>query len=70
MLFKCPTNSASLRLHRDFVTRDTAIFNDPGFAFRLSISNKCDQAERMLVAENYHWEFGRTCLSGCRSMAD
>ena len=39
-------------------TADTAIFKDPGFAFRLSFLNKCDETERMLVAEYYQRVFG------------
>ena len=34
------------------------IFNDIGFAFRLTFLNKCDEAERMLVAEYYQRVFG------------
>jgi len=34
------------------------IFKDPGFAFRLSFLNKCDETERMLVAEYYQRVFG------------
>jgi cobaltochelatase CobS len=34
------------------------IFNDVGFAFRLTFLNKCDEAERMLVAEYYQRVFG------------
>ncbi|MXP13694.1 cobaltochelatase subunit CobS [Altererythrobacter confluentis] len=34
------------------------IFKDIGFAFRLSFLNKCDEAERMLVAEYYQRVFG------------
>ena len=30
-----------------------AIFKDVALAFRLSFANKCDQAERFLVAEYY-----------------
>ena len=37
---------------------NTGIFNDPGFAFRLTFLNKCDEAERMLVAEYYQRVFG------------
>ncbi len=37
---------------------NTKIFNDPGFAFRLTFLNKCDEAERMLVAEYYQRVFG------------
>ena len=39
--------------------QNTAIFKDPGFAFRLSFLNKCDEAERMLVAEYYQRVFGK-----------
>jgi cobaltochelatase CobS len=38
--------------------QNTAIFNDVGFAFRLTFLNKCDEAERMLVAEYYQRVFG------------
>ena len=38
---------------------NTTIFNDPGFAFRLTFLNKCDEAERMLVAEYYQRVFGK-----------
>ena len=38
--------------------QNTAIFKDVGFAFRLSFLNKCDEAERMLVAEYYQRVFG------------
>ena len=34
------------------------IFKDIGFAFRLTFLNKCDEAERMLVAEYYQRVFG------------
>ena len=37
---------------------NAAIFKDVGFAFRLSFLNKCDEAERMLVAEYYQRVFG------------
>jgi len=39
--------------------QNTAIFHDPGFAFRLSFLNKCDETERMLVAEYYQRVFGK-----------
>ena len=39
--------------------QNTAIFKDPGFAFRLSFLNKCDETERMLVAEYYQRVFGK-----------
>lgn len=38
--------------------QNTAIFNSLGFAFRLSFLNKCDEAERMIVAEYYQRVFG------------
>ena len=38
--------------------QNTQIFGDPGFAFRLTFLNKCDEAERMLVAEYYQRVFG------------
>jgi cobaltochelatase CobS len=34
------------------------IFNDVGFAFRLTFLNKCDELERALVAEFYQRCFG------------
>jgi len=39
--------------------QNTAIFKDAGFAFRLSFLNKCDEAERALVAEYYQRVFGK-----------
>jgi cobaltochelatase CobS len=38
---------------------NAAIFKDVGFAFRLSFLNKCDEEERMLVAEYYQRVFGQ-----------
>ena len=38
---------------------NAAIFGDLGFAFRLSFLNKCDEAERGLVAEFYQRCFGK-----------
>ena len=38
---------------------NVAIFKDVGFAFRLSFLNKCDEEERMLVAEYYQRVFGQ-----------
>ncbi|WP_419956962.1 AAA family ATPase [Qipengyuania oceanensis] len=38
--------------------QNNAIFNNPGFSFRLSFLNKCDEEERMLVAEYYQRVFG------------
>ncbi|MDE2042203.1 MAG: cobaltochelatase subunit CobS [Alphaproteobacteria bacterium] len=39
--------------------QNASIFNDLGFAFRLSFLNKCDEAERMIVAEYYQRVFGK-----------
>ncbi len=39
--------------------QNAAIFKDVGFAFRLSFLNKCDEAERVLVAEYYQRVFGK-----------
>jgi cobaltochelatase CobS len=38
--------------------QNVQIFGDLGFAFRLTFLNKCDEAERMLVAEYYQRVFG------------
>jgi cobaltochelatase CobS len=38
--------------------QNALIFGDVGFAFRLTFLNKCDEAERMLVAEYYQRVFG------------
>ncbi len=38
--------------------QNAAIFGNVGFAFRLSFLNKCDESERMLVAEYYQRVFG------------
>ena len=39
--------------------QNSLIFKDVGFAFRLSFLNKCDEAERALVAEYYQRVFGK-----------
>ncbi|WP_421853384.1 AAA family ATPase [Novosphingobium sp.] len=39
--------------------QNTGIFGDTGFAFRLSFLNKCDETERVLVAEYYQRVFGK-----------
>ncbi|WP_295527491.1 cobaltochelatase subunit CobS [Novosphingobium sp. Chol11] len=39
--------------------QNAAIFTDVGFAFRLSFLNKCDETERVLVAEYYQRVFGK-----------
>jgi len=38
--------------------QNAEIFQDIGFAFRVTFLNKCDEAERMLVAEYYQRVFG------------
>ncbi len=38
--------------------QNAAIFNNIGFAFRVSFLNKCDEAERAIVAEYYQRVFG------------
>jgi cobaltochelatase CobS len=38
--------------------QNAEIFKDIGFAFRVTFLNKCDEAERMLVAEYYQRVFG------------
>ncbi len=38
---------------------NSEIFNDVGFAFRVTFLNKCDELERPLVAEFYQRSFGR-----------
>ena len=40
--------------------QNALIFGDVGFAFRLSFLNKCDEAERALVAEYYQRVFGKS----------
>jgi cobaltochelatase CobS len=37
---------------------NATIFNDVGFAFRLTFLNKCDETERSVVAEYYQRCFG------------
>ena len=39
--------------------QNAEIFGDPGFAFRLTFLNKCDEAERPVVAEYYQRVFGK-----------
>ena len=39
-------------------SQNAEIFADIGFSFRLTFLNKCDEAERMLVAEYYQRVFG------------
>jgi len=44
--------------------QNAAIFKSVGFAFRLSFLNKCDEAERTLVAEYYQRVFGEDLPEG------
>ena len=39
--------------------QNSLIFGDVGFAFRLTFLNKCDEAERAVVAEYYQRVFGK-----------
>ena len=45
------------------------IFNDVGFAFRLTFLNKCDELERTLVAEFYQRCFGRELPESAANVA-
>ncbi|ALS60435.1 AAA family ATPase [Pandoraea norimbergensis] len=49
---------------------NVGIFRDEGLAFRLTFLNKCDEAERPIVAEYYQRAFGRelTLDDGTRSL--
>ena len=38
--------------------QNAQIFGDVGFAFRVTFLNKCDEAERAIVAEYYQRCFG------------
>lgn len=44
--------------------QNAAIFNDVGFAFRLTFLNKCDEAERSTVAEYYQRCFNEDLPTG------
>jgi cobaltochelatase CobS len=44
--------------------QNATIFGSTGFAFRLSFLNKCDEAERTLVAEYYQRVFGEDLPEG------
>jgi hypothetical protein len=48
--------------------QNALIFKDVGFAFRLSFLNKCDEAERALVAEYYQRVFGKRSAREHRSI--
>jgi cobaltochelatase CobS len=45
------------------------IFNDVGFAFRLTFLNKCDELERQLVAEIYQKCFGEELPESAASVS-
>ena len=44
--------------HEQDEAQNAVIFGSVGFAFRLSFLNKCDEAERSIVAEYYQRVFG------------
>ncbi len=48
---------------------NTRIFGDVGFAFRLTFLNKCDEAERQMVAEYYQRCFNEEIPTGLRKTA-
>ena len=50
--------------------QNALIFKDVGFAFRLSFLNKCDEAERALVAEYYQRVFGKDLPESVASRAN
>ncbi|MGE4411791.1 MAG: cobaltochelatase subunit CobS [Sphingobium sp.] len=50
--------------------QNALIFKDIGFAFRLSFLNKCDEAERPLVAEYYQRVFGKDLPESIVGRAD
>lgn len=50
--------------------QNSEIFHSPGFGFRLSFLNKCDEAERMLVSEYYQRVFGEDLPEGVSKKAD
>jgi len=49
--------------------QNTEIFGNVGYAFRLSFLNRCDEAERMLVAEYYQRVFGEDLPESVASKA-
>jgi cobaltochelatase CobS len=50
--------------------QNALIFKNVGFAFRLSFLNKCDEAERALVAEYYQRVFGKDLPESVASRAN
>ena len=49
--------------------QNTLIFGDVGFAFRVTFLNKCDEAERPLIAEYYQRVFGQDLPESVASKA-
>jgi cobaltochelatase CobS len=49
--------------------QNTLIFDDIGFAFRVTFLNKCDEAERPLIAEYYQRVFGQDLPESVASKA-
>jgi cobaltochelatase CobS len=47
---------------------NAAIFGDVGFAFRLTFLNKCDETERVQVAEFYQRCFGKELPESAANM--
>jgi cobaltochelatase CobS len=45
------------------------IFNDIGFAFRVTFLNKCDELERPVVAEFYQRSFGEELPESAANVA-
>src|ERR671910_553854 len=50
--------------------QNTMIFGDVGFAFRVTFLNKCDEAERPLIAEYYQRVFGTDLPESVASKAN
>ena len=50
--------------------QNTMIFEDVGFAFRVTFLNKCDEAERPLIAEYYQRVFGTDLPESVASRAN
>jgi cobaltochelatase CobS len=46
------------------LAENAQIFGDLGFAFRLTFLNKCDEAERQIVAEYYQRCFNEEIPTG------
>jgi cobaltochelatase CobS len=48
---------------------NSEIFDDVGFAFRLTFLNKCDELERSVVAEFYQRAFGEDLPESAANIA-